>query len=300
MFGVQFRAGLQAAMRPHGADSVASPRARYRRLALLASGRRHGPVTRLITPWSVGELTTPFVFLAYAEAAPHAQPVFGVQPHSSIAALTVVLSGEVSFEDATGGHGEVSSGGVGWMKAAHAVWRSRGSASGEPLRMFQLWIALLPSQEGSPAASESIAVQEVEEDGSVRVILGQFGRARSRIRSAPADITCLHVRLTDGQRWRYSAPDGHNVTWLAVDRGGLHLQKGERVYWEQIALFGDSPGVIEAQADGETSFVLASAKRDARPLALGNGSIHTRPAALTQDEAESLLIARRLRAHGRR
>src|ERR1700739_4984036 len=153
MFGVQFRAALEAAMRPPGADSVVSPRARCRRLALLASGRRRGPITRLITPWSIGELTTPFVFLAYAEAAPHAQPVFGVQPHSSIAALTVVLSGEVS------------SGGVGGMKAAHAVWRSGGCASSEPLRMFQLWIALPPSQQGSPAASESIALPEVEEDG---------------------------------------------------------------------------------------------------------------------------------------
>jgi redox-sensitive bicupin YhaK (pirin superfamily) len=300
MFGVQFSAALEAATRPPGADSVASPSARRRRLALLASGRRRGPITRLITPWSIGELTTPFVFLAYAEAAPHAQPVFGVQPHSSIAALTVVLSGEVSFEDTTGGHGEVSSGGVGWMKAAHAVWRSGGCASGEPLRMFQLWIALPPSQEGSPAASESIALPEVEEDGPVRVILGQFGRARSHIRSAPPDITCLHVRLTDGQHWRYTAPDGHNVTWLAVDRGGLHLQEGERVYWEQIAVFGDSAGVIEAQADGETSFVLASAKRDARPLALANGSIHTRPASLARGKAESAWIARRLRAHGRR
>ena len=279
MFGVQFRDALQAAMRPHGADSVASPRSRCRPLALLASGRRHGPITRFITPWSIGELTTPFVFLGYAEVAPDAQPVFGVQPDASIAALTLVLSGEVSFADTAGGHGEVSSGGVGWMKAAHAVWRSRRAASGQPLRMFQLWIALPPSQEDFPAASESSALQEVEEDGPVRVILGQFGRARSRIRSAPADITCLHVRLKDRQRWRYTAPDGHNVTWLAVDRGGLHLQQGERVYWEQIAVFGDAAGVIAAQADGDTSFVLASAKRDARHLALANGSLHTPPAA---------------------
>lgn len=300
MYGTKFHAASCNRQRLSGAPSLAGAKADPRSIGLLASGRRHGPITCLITPWSIAELTTPFVFLAYAEVAPDAQPMFGVQPHPSIAALTVVLSGKASFEDTTGGHGEVSSGGVGWMKAAHAAWRSGGSPAGEPLRMFQLWIALPPTHEGSPAVIESIALQEMEEDGPVRVILGQFGRARSRIRSAPADITCLHVRLKDGQRWRYTAPDAHNVIWLAVDRGGLHLQEGERVYWEQIAVLGDSAGVMEAQADGDTSFVLASAKRDARPRALGNSSIHTRPAALTHGEAESPWIARRLRAHGRR
>jgi hypothetical protein len=68
------------------------------------------------------------------------------------------------------------------------------------------------------------------------------------------------VRLKDREDFRYAAPDGHNVTWLAVDRGGLQLQEGERVLWEQIAVFGDSAGVIEVQADGETSFVLGSAR----------------------------------------
>jgi redox-sensitive bicupin YhaK (pirin superfamily) len=108
-----------------------------------------------------------------------------------------------------------------------------------------------------------MAPEQVEGDGSIRVILGQFNRTRSALSGTPADINVFHVRLKDGQRWRYAPPAGHNVSWLAVDRGGLQLQAGERVYWEQIAVLAESDGVIEMQADGDTSFLLGSAARSA-------------------------------------
>src|SRR6267378_4796456 len=269
MYGTRSHAASCNRQRSNGMPSLAGAKADPRRIVLLASGRRHGPITRLITPWNIGELTTPFVFLDYAEVTPQSQPLVGIQPHSGIATLTLVLDGEVSFEDATGGHGEVRTGGVAWMNAAHAAWRGGGSAAGVPLRVFQLWISLPPSQQSSSVTSEAIAPQHVEADGPVRVILGRFGRAVSRIHGAPADINYFHVRLKHGQSWCYIAPTGHNVTWLAVDRGGLQLQEGERVYWEQIAVFGDSGGVIEAQADGDTSFVLGSARRRTSLLAPG-------------------------------
>src|ERR1700730_13816970 len=114
MFGVKSGGARHAPLRPYDAASIAGPRAAARQIALLASGRRHGPITR----WNIGELTTPFVFLDYAEVAPESQPLSGIQPHSGIATLTVVLDGEVSFEDANGGQGEVRTGGVAWRNAA--------------------------------------------------------------------------------------------------------------------------------------------------------------------------------------
>jgi redox-sensitive bicupin YhaK (pirin superfamily) len=175
-----------------------------------------------------------------------------------------VLNGELSFEDETGKRGEVAAGGFAWMKAGSVIWHEGGDAGREPLRVFHLWVAQLGAQEERPAASEYIGPDEVEEDGPVRVLLGKFGRARGRIRQAPSDVNVLHVRLKDRQDFRYVAPNGHNVTWLAVDRGSLQLLADERVLWEQVALFGDSAGVIEVQADGETSFVLGSARRHAQ------------------------------------
>jgi redox-sensitive bicupin YhaK (pirin superfamily) len=235
---------------------IAAPR----RVALLANGRRHGPITRLIDPWGIGEQTPPFVLLNYAEAERRSRPLFGVHPPSGITTLTAVLNGELSFEDATGKRGEIAAAGFAWMRTGSVLWHEGGHPVREPLRVFHLWIAQFGAPRERAAVSEYIAPDEVEEDGPVRVLLGEFGRARSRVRQAPADVNCFHVRLKDRQDFRYAPPDGHNVTWLAVDRGGLQLQEGERVLWEQIAVFRNSAGVIEVQSDGETSFMLGSAR----------------------------------------
>jgi hypothetical protein len=269
MYGTKSHAASCNRQCSNGAPSLAGAKADPRRIALLASGRRHGPITRLITPSDIGELTKPFIFLDYAEVAPGPRPLFGICRHSSTATLTVALY-------------------------------DAGPASGEPVRAFQLCVALSPADASSQETNEHVASQEVEEVGPVRVILGQFGQTRSRISNILADINYFHVRLKEGQRWRYLAPDRHNVTWLAVDRGGLQLQEGERVYWEQIAVFGDSAGVIEAQAEGDTSFVLGSARRHRHPLVHEEHSAYTGLSTIAQGEAEVPRITPRLRVQGSR
>jgi redox-sensitive bicupin YhaK (pirin superfamily) len=186
---------------PQAAASVGA-----RRIALTTRGRRHGPITRLVSPSDIGELIKPFVFLDHAEVAPRPEPLFGIHPHSGIATLTTVLRGGMVYEDTTGKTGSVPTGGLEWMKAGNGVWHDGGATPGEPLRAFQLWVALPPSEENAPAESQYISPNAVQEDGPARVILGRYGRASSPIR-APAGITYLHVRLTDGQRWRYAPPD---------------------------------------------------------------------------------------------
>ncbi len=284
-------------MRRPGAAAVTAAAIPARRVALLASGGAHGAVTRLITPWSIGELTTPFVFLDYAELA-RASSLGGIHPHPGIATLTVVLNGAVTFEDASGARAEVHAGGCLWMRGSHAAWR--GSASAGPLRVYQLWLALPAAQDDSHVASQGVASQELEEDGPARLMLGQSGRTRSRIHGAPADINCFHVCLQDRQRWRYTAPAGHNVTWLAVDRGGVQLEDGARIYREQIAVFGDSPGPIEVEAAGATSFLLGSAARRPHLLAQVEHSDAAPFAAIAQADPELAWPAARLRAQGRR
>jgi redox-sensitive bicupin YhaK (pirin superfamily) len=235
-----------------------------RRIALLRSGRRHGGITRLITPWDIGELTQPFVFLCHSELAPGAKTAVGVQP--GIGTLTLVLSGVLVFEEALGNKGTVVAGGFVWTAPGEVAWHADGGAT-EPLRTLQLWIELPRKPASSIAESQCVAPHEVQEERSVRVVLGQIGRARSRIGHAPPNLNYFHVRLKDGQRWRYAVPHGHNVTWLAVERGGLRLEEDGRVSREQVALFERSPGVIEMQAEGESSFVLGSARQDSNAVA---------------------------------
>jgi redox-sensitive bicupin YhaK (pirin superfamily) len=271
-------------------------RARPRAIAFRTSGRRHGPVTRLVSPSDVGERIKPFVFLDHAEVPYRGQPLFGIHPHSGIATLTVVLGGGLAYEDTTGKKGEVAAGGLEWMKAGNGVWHDGGPLEGEPLRAYQLWVALAASEENSAPESQYIAPAAVQEDGPVRVVLGEYGRARSAIRG-PAGINYFHVRLKDGQRWRYAPPAGHGVAWLAVDKGGL--RSPETVRAGELVVFEESNDAIELQAVGETSFVLGSAVKHPHPLVLGYYSVHTSADALARGEAEIERIGRRLRAEGR-
>jgi redox-sensitive bicupin YhaK (pirin superfamily) len=267
-----------------------------RRVALTTRGHRHGPITRLVSPSDIGELIKPFVFLDHAEVAPRPEPLFGIHPHSGIATLTVVLRGGMVYEDTTGKKGSVPTGGLEWMKAGAGVWHDGGPTPGEPLRAFQLWVALAPPEETAPPESQYIAPDAVQEDGPVRVILGRYGRARSPIRG-PAGVNYFHVRLKDGQRWRYAPPEGHVVAWLAVDQGGLRSPAPIRA--TELAVFEESSAPIELDADGDTSFVLGSAIKHPHPLVLGYYSVHTSSAALADGEAEINRIGQRLRAAGR-
>jgi redox-sensitive bicupin YhaK (pirin superfamily) len=260
MFGIRSLTALRELKHLNGTPSPTDVPVVSRRITLLRSGRRYRGITRLITPWDIGELTQPFVFLCRSKLAPGAKTVVGVQP--GIGTLTLVLSGVLEFEEARGNKGMVVAGGFVWTAPGEVVWHAGGGAADEPLRTLQLWIELPRKTARSTAESQCVAPHKVQEERSVRVVLGQIGRARSGIRDAPPNLNYFHVRLNDGQRWRYAAPDGHNVTWLAVDRGGLRLEEDGRVLREQVALFERSRGVIDVQAEGESSFVLGSARQD--------------------------------------
>jgi redox-sensitive bicupin YhaK (pirin superfamily) len=267
-----------------------------RRVVFTTRGHRHGPITRLVSPSDVGELIKPFVFLDHAEVAPRPEPLFGIHPHSGIATLTIVLRGGMVYEDTTGKKGSVPTGGLEWMKAGNGVWHDGGPTPGEPLRAFQLWVALPPSEENGPPESQYIAPDAVQEEGPVRVILGRYGHARSAVR-APAGINYFHVQLQDGQRWRYAPPEGHTVAWLAVDTGEVRFP--ESIGEGQLAVFEESGSAIELEAHGDTSFVLGSAIKHPHPLVLGYYSVHTSNATLAQGEAEIDRIGGQLRAAGR-
>jgi redox-sensitive bicupin YhaK (pirin superfamily) len=267
-----------------------------RGIALRTFGRRHGPITRLVSPSGTGEAIKPFVFLDRAEVRYTGKPLFGIHPHSGIATLTVVLDGAMAYEDTTGKKGSIGAGGLEWMKAGRGVWHDGGPLPGDPLRLFQLWVALDAGQELEPAESHYIAPENVQQKGPVRVLLGEYGGARSVIPGSPR-INYFHVRLKDGERWHYQPPAGYTVAWLALDKGVLRAQKMIRE--GELVVFEESDAAIELQADGDTSFVIGSAPKHPYPLVLGSYSVHTSAQALERGEAEIARIGEQLRKEGR-
>ena len=76
-----------------------------RQIDLRTRGHSHGRVTRLVSPGDIGELIKPFVFLDYFDADPATAPKFGFHPHSGIATLTLIMSGQAFYKETTGREG---------------------------------------------------------------------------------------------------------------------------------------------------------------------------------------------------
>ena len=246
-------------------------------------GRRQGSVTRLVSPSDIGKLIKPFVFLDNFDLVPADRLLFGLHPHSGIATLTVILSGRMDYQDTTGMSGTLATGGVEWMNAGGGVWHAGGPADGDSVRGFQLWVALPPEDENGPAHSQYLPPEQVQAHGPARVILGRHGNASSAI-ATRASINYLHVRLKDGEHWRYQPPTGHTVGWVSPSTGQLHT--AGHVLQNEIAVFEESNGVLAFVAEGDTEFVLGSAVKHPHDLVLGYYSVHTNREALDRGEAQ--------------
>src|SRR5712691_1330676 len=90
-------------------------------------GHSHGPITRLVSPSDVGQMIKPFVFLDYFDIDPRRSPAIGFHPHSGIATLTVLLEGQISYEETSGTKGIIEPRGVEWMRASGGVWHDGGA-----------------------------------------------------------------------------------------------------------------------------------------------------------------------------
>jgi redox-sensitive bicupin YhaK (pirin superfamily) len=267
-----------------------------RRVVHRTRGRKHGPVTRLVSPSDLGELLRPFVFLDHFDTAGGSTAGFGLHPHSGIATVTWIMEGTVSYEDTTGETGKIPTGGLEWMQAGGGVWHGGGFGDSPRIRGFQLWLALPPSLELGPAQSLYLKPDQIQRDGPVAVLLGHYGSADSVI-AAPSPINYLSVSLKAGGRWTYQPPESHTVAWTAISRGSLRspeaLQAGE------LAVFEESSEPIAFHAETDVELVVGSAVKHPHDLVLGHYSVHTSADALREGEARIQQIADRLRAEGR-
>jgi redox-sensitive bicupin YhaK (pirin superfamily) len=266
------------------------------RIAKRTRGKKHGPITRLMSPSDFGRLLKPFVFLDLIDN--HGTPFsgFGLHPHSGIATVTYIAEGSVRYEDTNGATGLLPAGGIEWMRSGGGVWHGGGLGDPGRTRGFQLWIALPPELELGPSESVYLSPETIPYDGPVRVLIGRYGTAASSI-EAPSPMNYLAVHLKAGERWSYQPPAGHTVLWIAVGKGSIlvpdEVQQGEMV------AFRPSSVALEVEAQSDVEFVLGSAVPHDYHLVLGSHSVHTSIEALKQAETRISEIQTDLIAQGR-
>ena len=259
-------------------------------------GRRHGPVTRLMSPGDLGQVLKPFVFLDLFDLDKASFQGIGLHPHSGIATVTYLFEGSVRYEDSTGAAGMLPSGGVEWFKAAHGAWHGGGAGDTGHARGFQLWLSLPPDQELGVVENVYLAPDAVARDGPARVLVGGHGRAKS-VLAFPAPISYLVVTLRAGESWRYHPPIDHTVGWVAVSTGRLRV--AEAVHAGELAIFEPSNDAIDFHAEAHTEFVLGSAAPHPHDLVLGSHSVHSSAATLRAAEQRLDEIRIRLQNEGR-
>jgi redox-sensitive bicupin YhaK (pirin superfamily) len=266
------------------------------RISERTRGKKHGPITRLMSPSDFGRFLKPFVFLDLIDNQGTPFSGFGLHPHSGIATVTYIAEGSVRYEDTNGATGLLPAGGIEWMRAGGGVWH--GGGLGEPgrARGFQLWIALPPELELGPSESVYLSPETVPYDGPARVLVGSYRTATSPIK-APSPMNYLAVRLKAGERWSYQPPAGHTLLWTAVGKGSTlvpdEVQQGEMV------AFRPSNAAVEFEAQSDVEFVLGSAVPHDHHLVLGSHSVHTSIEALQQAETRISEIHTCLIAQGR-
>jgi redox-sensitive bicupin YhaK (pirin superfamily) len=259
-------------------------------------GRRHGPVTRLMSPGDLGEVLKPFVFLDLIDVDSKALSGFGLHPHSGIATVTHLFEGNVRYEDTTGASGLLSEGGVEWFKAGHGAWHGGGGGESRRARGFQLWLALPPEHELGPVESIYQAPEDIAQHGPARVLVGTHGTATSPLK-APSSINYLAVRLKAGESWRYQRPANHTVAWAALSTGSILAPDAIRA--GELVAFEPSNEPIEFYASVDTEFVLGSAVPHPHKLVLGYYSVHTSPQTLIAGERRIDEIRAHLQQKGR-
>jgi redox-sensitive bicupin YhaK (pirin superfamily) len=278
------------------AKSTAVTEERPRQIIHRTHGRRHGPITRLMSPSDLGDILKPFVFLDLFDTEGGSFSGFGLHPHSGIATLTRMLEGSVRYEDTTGATGILPEGGVEWFKAGHGAWHGGGAGESGRSRGFQLWIALPPEHELGPPESIYLAPEAIHRNGPASVLLGKLGEVSSPLQ-APSSINYLSVRLKAGESWRYQPPPRHTICWIALSTGSLAVP--ESVQAGELAILDPSNEAIDFHAEADTEFVLGSAVRHPYELVLGNYSVHTSRASLRAGEQRIAEIKLRLQKDGR-
>ena len=266
-----------------------------RRIVQRTRGRAHGAITRLFSPSDVGELIKPFVFLDRFDADGGSAPRFGLHPHSGIATLTLILEGGSTYEDSTGAAGIMNEGAVEWMQAGGGVWHT-GRPFGERIFGYQLWVALPPEIENGLPVSRYLEPDEIASAGPARVILGALDGIESPI-AAPSPMSYLDVRLQAGEVWRYQPPAGHDIAWISLHAGQVLVP--DSVSAGELVVFAESESPITFRSQGETHFVLGSAKKHPHRLVLGDYSVHTSEAALQRGEAGIARVAHDLQRAGK-
>ena len=222
----------------------------------------------------------PFIFLDEAELPPGKKPPFGRHPHTGLVACTIPFSkafASMLWDNHRGVYGPLYSGGLFQISAGKGVLHDEGAdvdpellrerfgdalleaEKDSPMHAVQLWFNPGIGQGREEAPSEALILDPAEipqvsgVEGCIdaRVLLGEFGGARSPAKLWSVELVLLECRMAAGSA--ATLPLTFPTAWVYVLKdspGGLRVASGDGEAADcgvqQIAVAaGETPGSSE-------------------------------------------------------
>jgi redox-sensitive bicupin YhaK (pirin superfamily) len=241
------------------------------------------PVHTLFNYRDFGSEVTPFLLLDHAGPAEFAtakQPR-GVDwhPHRGFETVTISFAGEVDHEDTAGNRGTIREGDVQWMTAGSGVLHKEMHSAdftqrGGRFEMLQLWVNLPAAAKMTAPRYQSLlakdipSVQLANDGGSVRVIAGEFGKAKGPALTF-TPINLFEVRLRVGHRVSLDLRDG-NTAVLLVMKGEVAVNADEVARETELVIFERDGNEVTLEARSDATIFVMSGEPIDEPIA-GHG-----------------------------
>jgi redox-sensitive bicupin YhaK (pirin superfamily) len=223
------------------------------------------------------ERVSPFVLMDYGppkQFAPlaHGKRGVGWHPHRGFETVTLAWEGAVAHGDNAGHRGVIGPGDVQWMTAGSGIFHEeyheeKFTRTGGRMHMMQLWVNLPRKDKWAKPAYQAITGAEIPtvpiENGSVRVIAGEFAGARGPAHTF-TPIAMLDVRLDAGARLEVPLPATHNV--LAVVAEGRVTTDSKSAEAGELVLFANDGAKVALAADEKAHVIVLAGEPLGEPV----------------------------------
>jgi redox-sensitive bicupin YhaK (pirin superfamily) len=248
-------------------------------------GERHWvgdgfPVHTVFSYQELGRELTPFLLLDHAGPADFGptedERGVGWHPHRGFETVSIAYEGAVEHEDSAGNRGSIGPGDVQWMTAGGGVLHKELHARefarrGGRFEMLQLWVNLPAKSKMTAPGYQTLLARDIpvvdlpRSAGSVRVIAGEFGGARSPARTF-TPINLLDLRLHADQRAHLSLRDGWTAA-LFVVKGEIIVNGEQGARSGDLVVFEREGDKVEIEAAPEATVFVMNAEPIDEPIA---------------------------------
>ena len=213
----------------------------------------------------------PFLMLDYFSSDNPDDYIAGFpdHPHRGFITLTYMIDGHLLHKDHMGNKGNLTAGGVQWMKAARGVIHSEMPQQDNGLmRGFQLWINLPGREKMTDPEYQDFRPEDIPEidiaTSRIKVLSGHYREVVGPIRDPHTELFYIDAKLNASQIFEHSF-DGDNTAFLFLFEGNLMLGQTP-IPTSHLVVLGQGERLSVTAGEEGARFILVSGKAIREPV----------------------------------